>query len=312
MKKSLRNLLFYSHVGALCLGIGFAGGKLIKAQQAQKQTRMQNIYASESLKVPTDYKDEMLAFLADEVTLHPHYEWKSHMGRPTLASYYIDTFPDTLNNASITKYEVPNPQFCIVHLRQIHSSPYMKKETYSLVNKTQKELYETITELHEHYGFFGLAIEGYAINKHTDTGERGAKPFTYFQPFYDAISKVTKKFEDETGIYARGAELLQAKEKRVYLLPSEYLKEREQGLRAQYINIPAVQQELIYERREFATIDCLTRSTEPLQFLFYGAGHDFKDNLITWNKLYPNKAAALIEITTPQVAKSDSLRGLNK
>lgn len=64
-----------------------------------------------------------------------------------------------------------------------------------------------------------------------------------------------------------------------------YLIERESG---ELIN------EFIYERREFFALKSCSNDTNDFSVLIYGGGHDFRDNILVWNKVHPDDKYSLI------------------
>ena len=53
-------------------------------------------------------------------------------------------------------------------------------------------------------------------------------------------------------------------------------------------------EDFVYERREFIALDACSNDTNDFSVLIYGGGHDFRDNILVWNKVHPDDKYSLI------------------
>lgn len=53
----------------------------------------------------------------------------------------------------------------------------------------------------------------------------------------------------------------------------------------------------MFDRREDAALEIMVGNDDPGGFVFYGAAHDWRDNIDRWNEAHPDHAFSLIEMT---------------
>src|SRR3989344_754170 len=114
------------------------------------------------------------------------------------------------------------------------------------------------------------------------------------------IDEIKRMVEENKIIY--GAALKMFDEGRIQILPAETLRA---NLLASVIADDVLSgkpvsekfyDEYVMKNREDLVLSFISESADPINFLVYGGGHWFGDNINQWNKKHPDKKYSLIEI----------------
>src|SRR3989338_680436 len=217
---------------------------------------------------------EQLRFLPDNASIISSLEQK------TEANKYLTRFPEMIPGAgSISKYEVANAKYCLVHVRQKHpgeGSRYvdqMGEETRTI----QYEVYQILDSLRQNQGIKGVYAEGFVIENQKEIEEE----IQELRKWDAACASSEEKSREKQ---KKCRELSQLK---VEAYPAESMAVRSGWL-----------YDRIFKReRENYVLSLITQKFDPVAVTVYGAGHDFGDTIVKWNTEHPNTKFSLIEIT---------------
>ena len=254
------------------------------------------ILAPVIIPIVNEYKlvREQLRFLPDNASIISSLEQK------TEANQYLTRFPEMIPGAgSISKYEVANAKYCLVHVRQKHpgeGSRYvdqMGEETRTI----QYEVYQILDSLRQNQGIKGVYAEGFVIENQKEIEEEIQELRKW-----DAACASSEEKSREKQKKCRELSQLKAEQFGPTGDGVTYVLALEGKLEAYPAESMAVRSGWLYDRifkreRENYVLSLITQKFDPVAVTVYGAGHDFGDTIVKWNTEHPNKKFSLIEIT---------------
>ena len=219
---------------------------------------------------------------------------------------YFANFPDKLPNATVEKYEVPGSKYCIVHFKQKHFAEYnpdevkhpdlkalghsLWLENYESINKSQKNLAVLLNYLHREKGYNKtLFAEG--IGEGVD--EKVLKDHYSFRlaKIGKALSLDTEQVVEKYP-YAPGAIFPLALGMGWDLPPIEDSEANANAIAAGPSNTKE------QETREDIAIRQIYEKNKGINFLLYGRGHSYRNNIDNWNATHPDEKFSLIVVDT--------------
>lgn len=240
------------------------------------------------------------------------------------ANQWLREFPEEVPGArEVEKYETPGARYSLAHIRVMHSRPFgykipskeeilsgrvklrkegkiidredavdLIKNSYSLVNRSQKNTYKILSFLNLGYSVTDVRMEG--VFEEDDLEELNKNIRYLYNKDLDKLRK-SGYFNPErmdNYMWIPGAAELMAMQGKIKLLPAES-EEYERGERYNE------------EGREDTLLETVSGQDKPYAVTVYGRGHNWKDNIERWNEEHPDKQFSLVEVY-PYLTRTDN------
>ena len=193
--------------------------------------------------------------------------------------------------ASVDHTGGPTARHCLVHIRQIHPTDDMSPTDTRKVRDIQMDIYDIVKFFVAELGLHEVYEEGI-----TDA------------PQYDPGSISRRDLGACRQLLVEGKIRLKAAE----------IRESAQRARAA-AELPNWEEDYLaalrdffhwtMEEREDALLELIHRAGDRIALTVYGAGHDWRDNVKSWNQRHPEEPFALIEITPASYDSSPKKTG---
>ena len=229
------------------------------------------------------------------------------------ANEMLRDFPDEIMGAKeVVKYEVPDAEYCLAHLRQTHDGnvgefvnksniPEQDKEIttkliYMQVNQVQKEIYNILKEVNKKQGISDIYLEGLLPN-HVDLVRNSPKEVyqIYLNEFIER-GVFDPKTEEANYFFIPGGALALNCQGKINLCAAESEDTYKFAKIAKNLPEGEIKDKFLKTMREDALIDIVAKDGNPFALTVYGSDHNFKDNIEKYNSENQNKFS-LIEIT---------------
>jgi hypothetical protein len=223
-------------------------------------------------------------------------------GEITEANLILRDFPETIPGAAeVRKYETPDAEYCLVHIRDMHSRDNSDEETKQRVREVQDDIYSILSFLRDKLSVYSVYGEGIIPE---------AEELHKYGGLLDAIES-HPDLREELGALGR----VYMDRKMVIRSSATYIAEmvgrEEEELKASGRGILDNREDIALFM--LADEDYFYYIPNPLKILVFGGGHafggkvscgkdypmesrtSFKDNIAWWNEWHRDKYS-LIEI----------------
>ncbi len=185
-------------------------------------------------------------------------------------------FPNEISGAKkIEKYENPESEYCLVHVRQVHPL-FDGKEVDDYTLKVQGDLNEILESLS------GNLKEVYCEGIDRNLADYISKMANY-KSFPSELKELGEKY----------APLGIALNRKIKLLPAESY---ELNQKHRYLEGEESENAKMNPREDYL-LELISQRENPLAVTVYGAKHNWIDNIGKWNEQNPSKSFSLIEVT---------------
>lgn len=189
----------------------------------------------------------------------------------------------------------PDSKKQLFHIKQMHFCMDGDRESYDLINSSQREIYHFLRDL-KREGVDEVWVEGLNDSKF--------ECLDYTKNYSNIMSILLRSglFTKESASgnkdsfkFIPGADFLLGMTGEYKLIPAESFFLHERATLSMQIESEVY--ENVYKSREDYLVEKIIESDKSQAFFIYGAGHNFIDNVALWNMRNPGKQVSITELT---------------